>query len=198
MPTPPEKGSLTPQPGLTRWLALLPTAVTVAIELAVWIVADSLAMLAGGAHLLVDLVIGVASRLSASQNDAPQRAKHRGRLQSILLGSTAIVLVFVFFQVVMRGPHRLLHPVAVDGAISALTAPLGLLISLIWLGGAVPCNGCPRRANPARWVGTLAAATVCVGVLLVVATGDHRIDTIAALIVMILLLPRLLILTLRH
>lgn len=195
MPIHPEKESLAPHRGTSRWFALLPTAVTVLVELTVWFITDSLAMLAGAGHLLMDLVIGVAS----TQKDTQQPAKHRSRLQSILLGCTAITLVLVFFHVAMRGPHRLLHPVPVDGTIGALTAPLGLLVSLIWLlGWSVPRNGRHRHADPVQWLGTLAAAAVCGGMLLAVTTGDHRIDTIAAIIVMILLLPRLLVLTLRH
>lgn len=173
----------------TRLLTWLLTAVVTLAEMLTWFVTDSLAMLAGAAHLALDLTLSVrAIRASRTDKTAGSRlARRSNAITTILSGLLLGLLTLVFFAVFLRGPHRLVHPLAVEGELLLWVAACGLIASL-----TCACSATPSSQNRAwgAWLGSIYALALCVLALLLVTIHTHRLDAVVAVLATVLLLPR--------
>lgn len=163
------------------WPMVVLTASAAVAEMVGWVISDSQALLAGAAHLLLDLVPRALVLLS-------QRGRAARVALTILLGMFACLLLLVMFQVLMRGAHRMLHPAPVLAVWLVCLAPLGLA-------AAVARWRVRRRSMPSArrdsQLSMVAALGVGVAAAAVAGAGSARIDTVMAMLIAILLLPRL-------
>lgn len=199
MPTHFDHAASPPRRKRTRWLMLSLSAAAISAELTAWVLTDSLAMLAGAAHVLVDLATGLAPWSPSGGKCVPDAvARRRDVRQTMLLGILACLLTYVFFQVMMRGPHRLLHPTDVDGVLLVLIAPIGLVASLACASVWVRAGQTSMLSDAAQTLGLVTAIILCAAAVALMATGYDRLDTMVAIFVSFILLGRLLVYSLRN
>ncbi len=170
-------------------LALLLIGCFLAAEVAVGLLARSLALLADAGHMLTDAasiaLALVAMRLAAR----PARGSYTYGLRRVEIlsaqanGVTLLLLALLF---VIEGVHRLLTPPAVRGGLMLAVALVGVVVNL--LAAAILSKANRRSLNVAgsfqhivtdlyAFIGTAVAA------LVILATGWTRADPLATLVV---------------
>lgn len=178
-------------------LAWTLTGMVTLAEMVAWVVTDSLAMLAGAVHLPLDLVLSVRSMWvpRAVKVTGSWHARCCSAIKAVLSLTLFGLLILAFFAVLLRGPHRLLHPLAVEGEALLWVAAGGLVASLI-------CAYCTATnslyAAWSLWLGNICALSVCVLALLLITVHPHRLDAAVAIVTMVLLFPRLFLAAHHH
>ncbi|MBA2523935.1 MAG: cation transporter [Solirubrobacterales bacterium] len=165
-----------------------------AVEVAVGIAVDSLALLADAAHMLTDaaalalslLAIRLAARPAAgSMTFGWQRA---GILSAQFNGATLLILGLL---IVVEGVRRLIEPPGVEGGAVLIVALIGIVVNL---GATYTLSGANRDSlnveGAFQHLLTDLAAFVFTAIagLVIVTTGFDRADGIASLIIAAIML----------
>ena len=180
-----------------RHLAWMLTGMVTLAEMVAWVVTDSLAMLAGAVHLSLDLILSVRS-MRASRTVKATGSLHArccSTIKAILSVPLFGLLILAFFAVLLRGPHRLLHPLAVEGEVLLWVAACGLVASLTC---AYFTAASSLYAAWALWLGNICAFALCVLSLLLITIHPHWLDATVAILAMVLLFPRLFLAAYHH
>jgi cobalt-zinc-cadmium efflux system protein len=177
-------------------LVLLVTGVVILVELVGAWISGSLALLADAGHMVTDAA-AVALALSASYvaTLAPTSRRtfglHRAEILAALLN--AVVLLVVCTYLGYAGITRLIDPVPVDGVSMLAFAAIGLVangISLALLAQRKQQSLNMRAAYLEVLSDLLGSVAVVLAAVVVIATGHARADSIASLLIAVLILPR--------
>jgi cobalt-zinc-cadmium efflux system protein len=173
--------------------ALAVIATFMAVEVAIGFAVGSLALLSDAAHMLTDAgAIGlalVAMRLAAGR---PRGGYTYGLRRAEILSAQAngITLLLLAGLFVYEAIRRLIHPQPVGGLPVLLTALAGMAVNLCaaWLIRRADRRSLNIEGAYQHIVTDLAAfiATALAGVL-ILTTGLHQADTIASMIVVVLM-----------
>ncbi|MFP5022034.1 cation diffusion facilitator family transporter [Pseudonocardia phyllosphaerae] len=178
--------------------ALAVTLVTALLGLFGAVLTGSLALLADLGHLLTDagaLVAALIASVLATRPVSGRRTYGMGRAEVLVAALNALTLVVVVVWVAIEAVQRLFEPVGIPGAPLLVIGVLGLVgnvVSLLVLAGGDRGNMNVRGAllhvlgDALGSVGVLAAAVV------LLTTGWPYADTIASLLIVLLILPRAL------
>jgi cobalt-zinc-cadmium efflux system protein len=170
-------------------IALALIAGFMAFEAAVGVIADSLALLADAAHMLADAgAIGlslVAARLAGRPPEGQMTygLKRAEILSAQLNGATLVVLALL---IVYEGVRRLIAPPDVSGTAVLVVALAGIVVNLAATWTLSRANRESMNVEGAfRHVVTDLVAFVATAVAgaVILATGFHRADGIASLVV---------------
>jgi cobalt-zinc-cadmium efflux system protein len=163
-------------------------------EVIVAVLARSLALLADAGHLLTDalaLVMAVAAARLARRPAAGLWTFGFGRAEILSASINGVTLLVVAAVVLVESIRRLVHPLDVRGGAVVVVAIVGLVVNLAV---TVILSRADRRslnvAGAFAHVVTDAyafAATLVAGII-IVTTGWRRADSIASLVVVLLLL----------
>jgi cobalt-zinc-cadmium efflux system protein len=177
-------------------IALAVTIATTVLGMVGTILTGSLALLADLGHLLTDagaLVAAMVAAVLAARPASARRTFGFGRVEVLVAGLNALALVAVVVWVAIEAVQRLFTPSAVPGLPLLVIGALGLvgnIVSLVVLNGGDRHNMNMRGAalhvlgDALGSVGVLAAAVV------LITTGWPYADTIASLLIVVLILPR--------
>ncbi len=163
-------------------------------EVTAGLLAHSLALLADAGHMLTDAAALGLSLLAAHLAGRPARGPWTfgwRRAEVLSAQANGITLLVVALVVAVEAIRRLLHPPAVGGTTLTAVAAAGVVVNLVVV--RVLAAGSRRSINIegayrhivtdlAAFIGTLVAGVV------VLATGYRRVDPIAALAVVVLML----------
>lgn len=178
--------------------ALSITVAILVLQLVGAVLTGSLALLVDSAHVLTD-VVGLAMALVAVSLAArPATERHTwGLVRAEVLAATAqaLVLLGVAVYVVVEGLLRLVEPPQVDARGMLLFGVVGLvgnLVALAVLAGGRGSGLNMRAAFLEVANDALGSAAVIVSALLIGALGWRQVDTVAALLIGALIVPRAL------
>jgi cobalt-zinc-cadmium efflux system protein len=178
-----------------RWLGAALTLITVfmAAEVAVGVIAGSLALLSDAAHMLTDAASIVLALIAMRLAARPARGGYTyGLKRAEILSAQAngLTLLLLGTWLAYEAVRRLIEPPRVEGGLMLVTALAGIVVN-------VAATWCISRANRTSlnvegayqhvlndlfaFIGTAAAA------LVVVLTGFERADPIATLLVVALM-----------
>lgn len=177
-------------------LVLLVTVAVVVVELVGAWLSHSLALLADAGHMLTDaaaLVVALSASLVATLPATPRRTfgYHRAEILAALLN--ALVLVVLCGYLVYAAVRRLLDPQPVHGGQMLVFAVVGLVAnaaSLALLTGRKDTSLNMRGAFLEVLSDTLGSAAAIVAAVVVLTTGFLSADSIASLVIAVLILPR--------
>ena len=165
-----------------------------AVEVVAAVFASSLALLADAGHLLVDafaLVMALTAGALALRPASERWTFGLARAEVLSAAVNGITLLVVSAVVAVEAVRRLVHPPDVDGAPLVVVAGVGLVVNVIAAGLLARADRSSLNiAGAFAHVLTDAyafAATIVAGVV-VLATGFHRADPIASLVVVVLML----------
>ncbi len=177
-------------------LVLLVTLSVAVVELVGAVLSDSLALLADAGHMFTDtaaIVVALSASYVATLPASPRRTfgYHRTEILAALIN--AFVLLGVCGYLAYAGVTRLLEPVAVDAGQMLVFAVIGLVANLVAI--ALLAS---RRAESLNMRGAflevlsdaLGSAAAIVAGLIIVTTGFDRADSIASLLIAVMILPR--------
>ncbi|MFI2200435.1 cation diffusion facilitator family transporter [Streptomyces sp. NPDC020192] len=178
-----------------RWLAIALTLITVfmAAEVAVGIIASSLALISDAAHMLTDAASIVLALVAMRLSARPARGGFTyGLKRAEILSAQAngLTLLLLGAWLAYEAVRRLISPPVVEGGLMLATALVGIAVNLV-------ASWCISKANRTSlnvegayqhilndlfaFIGTAVAA------LVVVLTGFARADAIATLVVVALM-----------
>ena len=182
-------------------LVLLVTAVVIAVEVVGAWVSGSLALLADAGHMLTDAAaVGLALSASYVATRPPTSRRtfgfHRAEILAALVN--AVVLLVVCGYLGYAGIRRLMDPVDVEAGPMLAFAAVGLVANAVSL--AVLSR---RRDFALNMKGAylevlsdlLGSVVVVVAGIVVASTGFTRADSIASLVIAVMILPRAFTLT---
>lgn len=179
-----------------RWLtvALAINAVFMVVEVAVGVVASSLALLTDAAHMLTDVgAIGLALFAANLARRRPEGAMTYGFGRAEILSAQAngLMLLILSGFIIFEGTRRLADPPQVD-------APLVLVIGLagiaVNLGAALALAKASREslnvegAFQHNLMDAFASIGTAIAALVIILTGFDRADPIASLLIAALML----------
>ncbi len=178
------------------WLVLLVTFTVAVVELVGAVVSGSLALLADAGHMFTDtaaVVLALSASYVATLPASPRRTfgYHRAEILAALIN--AVVLLGVCGYLAFAGVRRLLDPVAVEAQQMLVFASIGLAANLVSLGllAARREQSLNMRGAFLEVLGdTFGSAAAIVAGLVVLTTGFDRADSIASLLIAVLILPR--------
>jgi cobalt-zinc-cadmium efflux system protein len=177
---------------LSAALALL--VAFMVVEVTVAVLASSLALLADAGHLLVDALALVMALTAGALALRPANERWTfglARAEVLSAAVNGITLLVVSAVVTVEAVRRLVHPPDVDGAPLVVVASVGLVVNVI--AAALLARADRSSLNIAGAFAHVLtdayafAATIVAGVV-VLATGFHRADPIASLVVVVLML----------
>src|ERR1700712_5475050 len=177
-------------------LVLVVTLVVAVVELVGAFLSGSLALFADAGHMFTDtaaIVVALSASYVASLPASPRRTfgYHRAEILAALIN--AVVLLGVCGYLAYAGVRRLVHPVHVDAPQLLVFAAVGLLASLVSLGLLAE-----RRQESLNMRGAFlevlgdafgSGAAIIAG-LVVLTAGCDRADSIASLVIAVMILPR--------
>ena len=171
------------------------TGVVIVELVGAWL-SGSLALLADAGHMLTDataIVLALSASLIATRPPSPRRTfgYHRAEILAALIN--ALVLLGICGFLLYAGIRRLLHPSDVDAAQLLIFAGIGLvanLISLSLLMSRQDNNLNMRGAFLEVLSDTLGSAAAIAAGVVILTTGFDRADSIASLMIALLILPR--------
>ena len=177
-------------------LVLLVTATVVVVEaIGAWL-SGSLALLADAGHMLTDaagILIALSASMIATRPVTSRRTfgYHRAEIFAAVLN--ALVLLGMCGYLAYAGTRRLIDPVDVDAAQMLVFAAIGLAANLLSVALLAP-----RRESSLNMRGaylevlsdTAGSVAAIVAGVLVLTTGFHRADSIASLLIAVMVLPR--------
>ena len=177
-------------------LVLLVTVAVVVVELVGAWLSHSLALLADAGHMVTDaaaIVVALSASLVATLPATPRRTfgYHRAEILAALLN--ALVLVVLCGYLVYAAVRRLLDPQPVDGGQMLVFAVIGLVAnaaSLALLTDRKDTSLNMRGAFLEVLSDTLGSAAAIVAAVVVLVTGFLSADSIASLVIAVLILPR--------
>ena len=165
-----------------------------AVEVAVGVLAHSLALLSDAAHMLTDAGALALSLLAAHLAARPARGRMTfglGRTEILSAQFNGATLLVLGLLIVYGAVRRLIHPPAVTGAAVLAVALAGIAVNLA---ATRVLSGANRRSlnveGAFQHVLTDLAAFVLTAVAggVIIATGFHRADGIASLLVAAIML----------
>ena len=165
-----------------------------AAEVAVAISAHSLALLADAGHMLTDvlaLVMAIAAARLALRPAGGAWTYGFARLEILSAAVNGVTLLVVAAVVAVEAIRRLVDPANVSGGPMAATAAAGLVVNVI---ATLLLSRADRRslniAGAFAHVMTDAAAFAATGIagLVILGTGWRRVDPVASLVVVVLML----------
>jgi cobalt-zinc-cadmium efflux system protein len=177
-------------------MVLLVTLVVAVVELVGAFLSGSLALFADAGHMFTDtaaIVVALSASYVASLPASPRRTfgYHRAEILAALIN--AVVLLGVCGYLAYVGVRRLVHPVHVDAPQLLVFAAVGLVASLVSIGLLAQ-----RRQESLNMRGAFlevlgdafgSAAAIVAGVVVLTA-GLDRADSIASLVIAVMILPR--------
>jgi len=175
-------------------IALLITAALLVAEFAGGLIANSLALLADAGHLLTDVAaLGLSLFVAwfSRKPETPKRTYGYLRLEILAAFANGATLVLVSALIIWEAVARFRHPEPVRGALMLAVAALGLVANLASAKVLHPASGSSLNVRGAYlhilgdllgFVGTIIAA------LIIQATGWLQADTIASVLVSVLIL----------
>jgi cobalt-zinc-cadmium efflux system protein len=177
-------------------LVLLVTASVAVLELVGALLSGSLALLADAGHMFTDtaaVVLALSASYVATLPATPRRTfgYHRAEILGALIN--AVVLLGVCGYLAYAAVRRLMDPVSIDAGQMLVFALIGLLANLVSVALLAA-----RREESLNMRGAFlevlsdavgSAAAIVAGVV-VLATGFDRADSIASLLIAVLILPR--------
>lgn len=177
-------------------LVLLVTFSVAVVELVGAVLSGSLALLADAGHMFTDtaaIVVALSASYVATLPASPRRTfgYHRAEILAALIN--AVVLLGLCSYLAYAGVARLLDPVEVEAAQMLVFAAAGLGANLLSL-ALLAARGEQSLNMRAAFLEVLgdavgSVAAIAAGVV-VWTTGFHRADSIASLVIAVLILPR--------
>ncbi|SDS90376.1 cobalt-zinc-cadmium efflux system protein [Nocardioides scoriae] len=178
------------------WLVLGVTLTVAVVELVGALLSGSLALLADAGHMFTDtaaIVLALSASYVATLPASPRRTfgYHRAEIFAALVN--AVVLLGVCGYLAVAGVRRLLDPVPVEAGLMLVFAVGGLAANLVSLALLAARRGESLNMRGAFLevlgdaVGSVAAIVAGVVVL---TTGFDRADSLASLVIAVLILPR--------
>src|SRR4051812_4616798 len=177
-------------------IVLLVTATVAVVELVGSAVSGSLALLADAGHMFTDtaaIVLALSASYVATLPATSRRTfgYHRAEILAALIN--AVVLPGVCGYLAYAGVRRLLDPVGVDAGQMLAFAVVGLVANLVSISLLAA-----RREQSLNMRGAFlevlgdafGSAAAIVAALVVLTTGFDRADSIASLLIAVLILPR--------
>lgn len=177
-------------------LVLLVTVAVVVVELVGAWLSDSLALLADAGHMVTDaaaIVVALSASLVATLPATPRRTfgYHRAEILAALLN--ALVLIGLCGYLVYAAVRRLLDPQPVNAGQLVVFAVIGLAanaLSLTLLTDRKQESLNMRGAFLEVLSDTIGSAAAIVAGVVVLTTGFLPADSIASLVIAVLILPR--------
>jgi cobalt-zinc-cadmium efflux system protein len=177
-------------------LVLLVTLSVAVVELVGAFLSGSLALFADAGHMFTDtaaIVVALSASYVATLPASPRRTFgfHRAEILAALIN--AVVLLGVCGYLAYAGVVRLLDPVEVDADQMLVFAVVGLVANLVSIGLLTA-----RRSSSLNMRGAFlevlsdafGSAAAIVAALVVLASGFDRADSLASLLIAVLILPR--------
>ena len=180
-----------------RLLAVLGLSIAILIvELIGGLASNSLALLADAGHVFTD-VAGISLALLAiwfgSRPTSSERTFGYLRLEILAAVANAVLLFAVAAFVLYEARHRLSDPVAVTSGLMLAVALIGLVINgvSLWLLHDVQARSLNMRGAYLEVMGDAAGSVaVVVAAVVITLTGQTGADTLASVIIALLILPR--------
>ncbi|MFD5320243.1 cation diffusion facilitator family transporter [Streptomyces sp. NPDC127098] len=181
--------------GRLRWALALSCVLLVAQVVGAG-VTGSLALLADAGHVATDAV-GVALALFAihvaNRATSERRTFGFARMEILAALLNCVLLLGVGGYIVFEAVERLREPAEVPGGLTVLFGALGLLlncVSLLLLMGGQRESLNVRGAFLEVLADALGSVAVVVAAVVIITTGWQRADTIASLVIAVLIVPR--------
>jgi cobalt-zinc-cadmium efflux system protein len=177
-------------------VVLLVTAAVVVVEVVGAWLSGSLALLADAGHMLTDaagISIALLASLIATRPASPRRTYGYHRAEIFAAALNALVLLGVCGYLAYAGTRRLVDPVDVDAGQMLVFAGIGLAsnaASLLILTGRRDRSLNMRAAYLEVLSDTIGSVLAILAGLIVLATGFLRADSIASLLIAVMVLPR--------
>lgn len=177
-------------------VVLLVTLTVAVVELVGAFLSGSLALFADAGHMFTDsaaIVVALSASYVATLPASPRRTfgYHRAEILAALIN--AVVLLGVCGYLAYAGVSRLFDPVHVDAGQMLVFATVGLLANLVSIALLTARRGESLNMRGAflEVLGdALGSAAAIASGLVVLATGFDRADSIASLVIAVLILPR--------
>jgi len=177
-------------------LVLLVTASVVVVEaVGAWL-SHSLALLADAGHMLTDaagILIALSASLLATRPVSPRRTFGYHRAEILAAVANALVLFGVCAYLAYAGTRRLVDPADVDAGQMLVFAAIGLAsnaVSLVLLTSRRDSSLNMKGAYLEVLSDTFGSVLAIVAGLLILTTGFLRADSIASLLIAVMVLPR--------
>ena len=177
-------------------LVLLVTATVVVVEaVGAWL-SHSLALLADAGHMLTDaagILIALSASLLATRPVSPRRTFGYHRAEILAAVFNALVLFGVCAYLAYAGTRRLVDPADVDAGQMLAFAGVGLVsnvIALLLLASRRDRSLNMKGAYLEVLSDTIGSVLAIVAGLLILTTGFLRADSIASLLIAVMVLPR--------
>ncbi|MDT0317440.1 cation diffusion facilitator family transporter [Streptomyces millisiae] len=181
--------------GRLRWALALSCVLLVAQVVGAG-VTGSLALLADAGHVATDAV-GVALALFAihvaNRATSERRTFGFARMEILAALLNCLLLLGVGGYIVFEAVERLREPAEVPGGLTVLFGALGLLlncVSLMLLMGGQRESLNVRGAFLEVLADALGSVAVVIAAVVIITTGWQRADTIASLVIAVLIVPR--------
>jgi cobalt-zinc-cadmium efflux system protein len=177
-------------------IVLAVTACVLVLEVVGWLVTGSLALLADAGHMATDaaaIVLALGASYVASLKGGPRSTFGLHRAEVLAALGNAVVLLAVCGYLIYAGVTRLSSPEDVDAAPMVAFAAVGLVantISMTILARAERGSLNMRGAVNEVFADLLGSLLAVVAGLVIWTTGFTRADSIATLIIAVLVLPR--------
>ncbi len=177
-------------------VVLLVTLTVAVVELVGAFLSGSLALFADAGHMFTDtaaIVVALSASYVATLPASPRRTfgYHRAEILAALIN--AVVLLGVCGYLAYAGVSRLLDPVGVDAGQMLVFASVGLaanLVSMALLAARREESLNMRGAFLEVLSDAFGSAAAIVSGVVVLTTGFDRADSIASLVIAVLILPR--------
>jgi cobalt-zinc-cadmium efflux system protein len=151
----------------------------------------SLALLSDAGHMLTDGAALGLSAIAAWMARRPPSTRHSyglGRAEVVAALVNAGAMLVIVLGLGYEAIVRLQHPSAVNGAVAALIAAVGLALNLWVMHRLAPHDDMNTRAARLHVIGDVAGSIAALGAGAVIAlTGWTRIDPIASLAICVLI-----------
>jgi cobalt-zinc-cadmium efflux system protein len=187
-----------PDTGHRRPLAVVLgiSTVILAVEVAGAMVSGSLALLADAGHMLTDvagLTLALVAASFATRPATDARTWGYRRAEVLAAAAQAAVLLAVGGFVLIEGVQRLFEPPEIASGAMVIFGIVGLLgnaLSILLLSRVSGGNLNTRAARLEVINDALGSVAVLVAAVVIAATGWHRADAIASLVIGLMILPR--------
>ncbi|SDF50284.1 cation diffusion facilitator family transporter [Pseudonocardia oroxyli] len=177
-------------------IALVVTLACAVLGAAGALLTGSLALLADLGHLLTDAGALVGAVIAAALSTRPatdRRTFGLGRVEVLVAGINAALLVAVVAWVAYEGVNRLFEPAEIPGLPLLVIGALGLVgnvVSLVVLAGGDRANMNMRGAMLHVLGDALGSVGVMLAAVVLLTTGWPYADTLASMLIAALILPR--------
>lgn len=177
-------------------LVLVITGTVVVVQVVGGLLSGSLALLADAGHMLTDstgLVIALVAASLAGRPATPSRTFGLQRVEILAALTNGLLLVGVAVWVLVRAVDRWSEPVAVQSGLMLAVALVGAVANvagLLILRGGKDESLNLRGAYLEVLGDLMGSAAVIVAALVIALTGWTRADSVASLLIVVLIAPR--------